>query len=162
MSSGASPDSERLDRLAHEQTVPALLATSAELLVEQLGATACTISRAIGDLLVDLVDHSPSGPVQAAHSYLISDFPLTHTVLDEGTPQRVRLDDDAADPRETALMRRLGFDSLLMLRMECDAKPWGLVEVYDNREGGFTDDDLVTAHRIVEGASLELSRLSSR
>lgn len=161
MSSGGQ-EAERLDRLAREQTVPALLGTTAELLVDELSATACTISRAIGDLLVDLVDHSPGGPVEAAHSYLISDFPLTQTVLDDGMPHRVWLEDAEADPKESALMRRLGFDSLLLLRLDCDAKPWGLIEVYDNRSGGFTANDLETAARIVSGASLELSRLASR
>ncbi|HZC29736.1 MAG TPA: hypothetical protein VE269_08345 [Gaiellaceae bacterium] len=131
MSSGASHegDGDRLDQLANEQSVPGLLETTAELLVGRLGASACTISRAIGDLLVELVDHSASGPVQAAHSYLISDFPLTQKVLEDGTPEKVWTGDRAADPRETALMRRLGFDSLLMLRIESDATPWGLVEI---------------------------------
>jgi transcriptional regulator with GAF, ATPase, and Fis domain len=155
-------DVERQGRLAQEQTVPALLGTTAELLVEQLSAMACTISRAIGDLLVDLVDHSAGGPVQAAHSYLISDFPLTQAVLDNGEPKRVWIDDAEADPEEAALMRRLGFDSLLLLRLDCDAKPWGLIEVYDNRSGGFAEEQLEAAQRIVESASLELSRLSSR
>jgi GAF domain-containing protein len=162
VTSGAPPERHRLDELAAEENVPALLDTTAELLVKRLGAAACTISRAIGDLLVDLVDHSPRGPVQAAHSYLISDFPLTEAVLGDGMPQRVQLDDLESDPRETALMRRLGFDTLLMLRMECDAKPWGLVEVYDNRPGGFSVDDVATASTIVESANHELSRLSSR
>ena len=162
MTSGAPPERDRLDELAAEQNVPALLDMTAELLVNRLEAAACTISRAIGDLLVDLVDHSTHGPVQAAHSYLISDFPLTQAVLDDGTPHCVQLDDVEADPRETVLMRRLGFDSLLMLRMECDAKPWGLVEVYDNRPGGFSADDVATASTIVESANHELSRLSSR
>jgi hypothetical protein len=160
--SSGGHDVERLDRLAQEQTVPALLGATAELLVEELAATACTISRAIGDLLVDLVDHSPGGPVQAAHSYLISDFPLTQAVLDNGMPQRVWLEDAEADPSESALMRRLGFDSLLLLRLDCDAKPWGLIEVYDNRAGGFRSEHLERAQTIVESASLELSRLSSR
>ena len=162
MTRGAPSERERLDELAAEQNVPALVGTTAELLVKRLDATACTISRAIGDLLVDLVDHSPCGPVQAAHSYLISSFPLTQAVLDDGTPQWVQLDDLEADPQETALMRRLGFDSLLMLRMECDASPWGLVEVYDNRARGFTAEDVGTASRIIESANHELSRLSSR
>jgi GAF domain-containing protein len=162
VTSGASPERHRLDELAAEQSVPALLATTAELLVDRLGATACPISRAIGDLLVDLVDHSPGGPVQAAHSYLVSEFPLTQTVLDDGTPQRVQVDDAEADPREAALMRRLGFDSLLMLRMESAGEPWGLVEVYDNRPSGFTTDHVAIAARIVQCANYELSRLSSQ
>lgn len=162
MSTGASHEGERLERLANEQSVPALLAATAQLLVDRLGAAACTISRAIGDLLVDLVDHSPTGPVQAAHSYLISDFPLTQKVLEGGTPEKVWIGDAGADPDEAALMRRLGFDSLLMLRIESDSMPWGLVEVYDNREGGFTADDLADAQRIVDGASRELARLSGQ
>jgi transcriptional regulator with GAF, ATPase, and Fis domain len=162
VSSGASHERERPDELAAEQSVPALLASTAQLLVDGLGASACTISRAIGDLLVDLVDHSAGGPVQAAHSYLISDFPLTQAVLDKGEPRRVWVEDAAADPEEAALMRRLGFDSLLLLRLDCDAKPWGLIEVYDNRQGGFAQEQLEAAQRIVESASLELSRLSSR
>jgi GAF domain len=162
VTSGAPPERHRLDELAAEQSVPALLGTIAELLVDRLGATACTISRGIGDLLVDLVDHSPAGPVQAAHSYLISHFPMTRAVLDDGTPQCVHVDDADADPRETALVRRLGFNSLLMLRMESAGEPWGLVEVYDNRPSGFTNDHVAIAARIVESANYELSRLSSQ
>jgi transcriptional regulator with GAF, ATPase, and Fis domain len=161
MTSGGH-DVERFDRLAQEQTVPALLGTTAELLVERLSATACTVSRAIGDLLVDLVDHSSGGPVQASHSYLISDFPLTQAVLDDGAPRSVWLEDAEADPSESALMRRLGFDSLLLLRLDCDTNLWGLLEVYDNRAGGFSADDVETARRIAQSASRELSRLSSR
>ena len=160
MSTGASHEGERLEQLASEQSVPALLAATAERLVDSLGASACTISRAIGDLLVDLVDHGRAGPVQAAHSYLISDYPLTKKVLEDGTPQSVWAGDDGADPREAALMHRLGFDSLLMLRIEGGATPWGLVEVYDNREGGFTADDLAAARRIVDDSSRALARLS--
>jgi hypothetical protein len=77
VTSGAPPERHPPDELAAERNVPALLDTTAELLVKRLGAAACTISRAIGDLLVDLVDHSPRGPGQASHGYLISDFPLT-------------------------------------------------------------------------------------
>ena len=67
---GDSPaDTEaRLLALEREETVTGLLAATARLLVDVLEASACAISRAIGDLLVDLVDHSPRGPVQAAHS----------------------------------------------------------------------------------------------
>jgi GAF domain len=162
VSSGASHEEERLDQLANEQSVPALLAATAQLLVDRLEAGACTISRAIGDLLVDLVDHSPTGPIQAAHSYLISDFPLTQKVLESGTAERVWVGDSAADPREAALMRRLGFDSLLMMRIDSAGTPWGLVEVYDNREDGFKVDDLGEAQRIVDGAGRELTRLSAR
>jgi GAF domain len=162
VSSGASHEGERLEQLANEESVPALLATTAQLLVDRLGASACTISRAIGDLLVDLVDHSPTGPVQAAHSYLISDFPLTRKVLENGAAESVWIGDAGADPSEAALMRRLGFDSLLMLRIQGDAAPWGLVEVYDNREGGFTANDVADAERIVDGAGRELARLSVR
>ena len=57
------------------------------VLLQALGANACTISRAIGDLLVGLVDYSPDGPVQAGHGYLISDYPATREVLEHLRPQ---------------------------------------------------------------------------
>lgn len=139
-------------------TVPALLSATAHALVHALDAAACTISRAIGDLLVDLVDYSPAGPVQIGHGYLISDYPTTREVLEELDSRRVSVADPASDEREVALLRQLGFDALLMLALVRDGGAWGLVEVYDGRER-FSDDDVAIATRIVERASSALARL---
>ena len=153
----AAADDQALDEAG---TVPALLAATARLLVARLSATACTISRAIGDLLVDLVDYSPEGPVQIGHGYLISDFPATREVLEQLEARAVYVDDPAADRREVELLREVGFDSLLMLPLTCDGKSWGLVEVYGRTHEGFATGDLATAQAIVDRSSVVLERLA--
>ena len=111
--------------------MPALIGLAARAFVEVLAAPACTISRVIGDLLVDLVQHQRAGkPNRLGHGYLISDYPLTRTVIERREPHSVYAPDPDADPAETNLLRELGFDSLLMLPIEAEDAAWGLVEVY--------------------------------
>jgi transcriptional regulator with GAF, ATPase, and Fis domain len=141
-------------------TVPQLLSVTARAIVERLDAQACTISRAIGDLLVDLVDYTPTGTgVQVGHGYLISDYPETRAVLERLEPQIVFARDQEADAQEVALLRELGFDSLLMLPVEVNGTAWGLVEVYDNTTDGFTDVHLAEARRIIDRAGETLAKL---
>ena len=55
-----------------------------------LDAPACTISRVIGDLLVDLVQHRREGSMdRLGHGYLISDYPLTRAVIADREPKTV-------------------------------------------------------------------------
>jgi GAF domain-containing protein len=146
--------------LDEAQTVPQLLAATARAIVHRLDAKACTISRAIGDLLVDLVDYSPTGSgVQVGHGYLISDYPETRAVLERLESHRVFARDAEADAKELALLRELGFDSLLMVPLEVNGTAWGLVEVYDNRADGFTDVQLAEARKLVDRAGTALTKL---
>ena len=103
-------------KLGAETTVRGLLATTCEELVAVLDATACAVSRVVGDLLVGLDEHTLSGrPLEYGHEYLIPDYPLTKEVIESGQPRQVsRLDPDA-DPTEAELLERLGFESLLMV-----------------------------------------------
>ena len=161
MGGDAPADTEaRLLALEREETVASLLNAAARLLVDALGASACTISRAIGDLLVALVDYSPTGPTQAGHGYLISDYPATRDVLEQLRPQAVSVDDPEADPSEVALLRELEFDSLLMLPLAVGGEAWGLVEVYDNRSGGFADEVTAKAQDIVARIEAVLVRVA--
>jgi len=65
-------------KLGAETTVRGLLATTCEELVAVLDATACAVSRVVGDLLVGLDEHTLSGrPLEYGHEYLIPDYPLT-------------------------------------------------------------------------------------
>src|ERR671930_363476 len=114
-------------------TVAELIGVTARAFVEVLDAPACTISRVIGDLLVDLVQHRRSGATdRLGHGYLISDYPLTRTVIEERAPRTVYTGDPDADAAETNLLGELGFDSLLMLPIEAEGSAWGLVEVSEN------------------------------
>ena len=151
----------RLSALEREETVNGLLVATARLLVDVLQATACVISRAIGDLLVELVEHSTAQSLQSGHGYLISDFPATREVLELRQSMAISVADRAADPQEVALLRELGFDSLLMLPLICRDDVWGLVEVYDKRPDRFGSDGVQTAEQVVLRATVLLDRLSA-
>jgi GAF domain-containing protein len=114
-----------------ETTIRGLLGTACREGVELLDATACAISRVIGDLLVGLDEHTTSGrPLAHGHEYLISDFPLTREVVEGSEPRWVsRLDPDA-DEQEAELLSKLGFESLLMVCLPSGGSCWGLVELY--------------------------------
>src|SRR5438046_9705672 len=103
-------------QLRASASVAELLGVTARAFVEVLEAPACTISRVIGDLLVDLIQHRRAGkPDRLGHGYLISDYPLTRTVIEEREPRTVFREDPDAEPSEVRLLQELGFDSLLMV-----------------------------------------------
>jgi transcriptional regulator with GAF, ATPase, and Fis domain len=140
--------------------VPQLLSGTARKLVESLdGAAACVVSRVIGDLLVDLTQHSPSGRIESGHEYLVSDFPLTRQVIESGEPQVVVVSDPTADPAETELLKRIGYESLLMLPLEANGDSWGLLEVYGD-ERGFSDADVHTAQEVAAETGRKLDELT--
>jgi GAF domain-containing protein len=151
----------RLMALEREESVSTLLPAAARLLVDALDASACAISRAIGDLLVELAEYSRAEAVQSGHGYLISDYPATREVLEERRPIRVAVGDEDADEQEVVLLRELGFDSLLMLPMVCGNELWGLIEVYDNRREGFAPVDVDTAQLVAGRACAVLERLAA-
>jgi transcriptional regulator with GAF, ATPase, and Fis domain len=140
--------------------VPQLLSGTARRLVEVIDtASACVISRVIGDLLVDLTQHSSTGRVDSGHEYLVSDFPLTQQVIETGQPEVVVLSDPDADPAEADLLRLLGFESLLMLPLETSGTSWGLLEVYGD-ERGFTGADVEVASEVAAETGRKLEELA--
>src|SRR6266850_311159 len=107
------------ERLRAETTVPGLLGATARTYVELLDAPACTISRVIGDLLVDLMQHQRSGtPERLGHGYLISDYPLTRAGIEERRPQTVSQDDPEPAENDLKLLKELGYDALLIFAIE--------------------------------------------
>jgi GAF domain-containing protein len=148
------------EQLRAAGSVADLLGRTAESFVGVLDAPACTISRVIGDLLVDLVQHRREGRAdRLGHGYLISDFPLTRAVIEEREPKTVYTGDPDADAAETTLLAELGFDSLLMLPIEAEDAPWGLVEVYGNGRR-FEPADVDVARALAAEAGDVLQRLS--
>jgi len=140
--------------------VPGLIGAAARAFVEVLGAPACTISRVIGDLLVDLVQHERSGEARRlGHGYLISDYPLTRAVIEERRPYTVFRDDPGADPSEVRLLNELGYESLLMVAIEAEDGAWGLVEVYHEQGRRFEDDELRVAQRLADEVGQVLRQL---
>jgi GAF domain len=148
------------EQLRTASNVAELLGRTAESFVQVLDAPACTISRVIGDLLVDLVQHQRAGkPDRLGHGYLISDYPLTRAVIETREPETVYAGDAQADRAETELLSELGFDSLLMLAIESENSAWGLVEVYGNGRR-FEDADVSAARALAAEAGDVLERLS--
>jgi GAF domain-containing protein len=148
------------EQLRGASNVAELLGLTAESFVGVLDAPACTISRVIGDLLVDLVQHRREGrAARLGHGYLISDFPLTRAVIEDREPKTVYTGDKDADAAETNLLAELGFDSLLMLPIETEDAPWGLVEVYGNGRR-FERTDVDVARALAAEAAEGLRRLS--
>jgi GAF domain len=151
------------ERLRQETTVPGLLRVTAHSYVELLDALACTISRVIGDLLVDLIQHQREGkPERLGHGYLISDYPLTRAVIEEREPRMVFSGDPEADPNEVKLLQELGFDSLLMVAIDGHNGAWGLVEVYAEKGRRFNDVDARLAQDIADRVGETLKELERR
>jgi GAF domain-containing protein len=148
------------EQLRGATSVAQLLGLTAESLVNVLDVPACTISRVIGDLLVDLVQHEREGkPTRLGHGYLISDYPLTRAVIETRQPETVYAGDEGADEAEVSLLVELGFDSLLMLAIEAESGAWGLIEVYGN-DRRFDATDVEVAKAIAAEAGEALERLS--
>jgi GAF domain-containing protein len=131
-----------------------LLKSTATDLVDELDAQACAISRTIGDVLIMIIDLAPEGrSLQLGGGFLVSDYPLTQEVLLMGRPRMLTLFDPHVDPHEASVLRELGFGSLLMLPLELNGGPWGLIEVYRTEPVPFTDDDVRAAGAIVSRAA---------
>lgn len=131
-----------------------LLKTTAEELVYELDGQACAISRTIGDVLIMIIDLAPPGrSLQLGGGFLVSDYPLTQDVLRTGKPRTLTLEDPDVDPQEASVLREIGFASLLMVPLELNGGPWGLVEVYRSEPHAFTDDDVRAAGSIISRAA---------
>jgi GAF domain-containing protein len=149
------------EKLRAERSVAGLLGATARAFVEVLGAEACTISRVIGDLLVDLIQHRAAGGVdRLGHGYLISDYPLTRDVIEGREPRTVFVDDPHVDRAEAELLRALGFDSLLMVALEENDAAWGLIEVYGQKGRRFKDEEIDLARGLAAEVSEVLADLN--
>jgi hypothetical protein len=136
----------------------ALLDRVCTALVERLDASAAAISRAVGDVLVQVAEDAGERPtLQLGHGYLISDFPETRRVLDERVARTVQVGAGDADEAEVAVLDQLGFGALLMLPVEVEGEAWRLAEVYRERERPFGADDaargLTLLRELIESAA---------
>ena len=135
-----------------------LLGRGARELSDALAANGCVVSRVLGDVLVQVAEHvEGTGTLQLGMGYLISDYPETRAVLESREPRVVRLADQDADPAEVALLRELGFGSLVMLALVAGDEVWGLVEVYRTSPDGFSAPELELADREVRRLGDELA-----
>jgi hypothetical protein len=148
------------DAIGEQTTIRGVLETACSGLVETLDASACAISRVVGDLLVGLVELSPDDErrLDLSHEYLISEYPLTQEVIEGSEARTVSLREEAPEPNEAQLLEKLGFDSLLMVCLPTAAGCWGLVEAYAD-EKLFNERDAATAEKIAVVTGEQLDRL---
>lgn len=149
-----------LEKIAAETTVSRLLNVTCGEFAALLDADRCSISRIIGDLLVELSDFHRSGEQPTLELFLVSDYPLTREVFESGEPRIVRRSDPDADPAEAKLLERMGYDGLLMLPLRSRAQNWGLVEIYALGRG-FAEDEIELALELVERVGDLLAELES-
>jgi hypothetical protein len=132
---------------------PAGLHSLCARLVDELAADACVVSRALGDVLIQVAEHvRDGGTLLLGQGHLASDYPLTVEVLERHRPRTVSTSDPDADSAEVGLLRVLGYDALLMLPLLADGERWGLVEVYA-RGRAFGEADAAAAERLVAARS---------
>jgi GAF domain-containing protein len=145
--------------LDQEQTVRGLLQTACRELVDGLDAKAAAISRVVGDLLIALAEFTKSQhPLELGHEYLISDYPLTLEVVQQGRARTVSLLEDEPEPNEAALLEQIGFESLLMVCLPASGGCWGLVEVYADGQS-FGEQHAVLAEKIAAATGRRLDHL---
>ena len=149
-----------LERIAAETSVSRLLHATCVELVELLDASRCSVSRIIGDLLVELSEHLRSGEPSTLELFLVSDYPLTQEVIEAGEPRIVTRSDPNADPAEALLLERLGFESLLMLPLRSREQNWGLIEVYAD-ERPFAQKEVELAIAVTDRVGSLLAELES-
>ena len=149
-----------LARIAAETSVSRLLHATCVEFVELLDASRCTVSRIIGDLLVELSDHRRSGESPPLELFLVSDYPLTQEVIDTGEPRVTQRSGPNADPSEAVLLERLGFDALLMLPLRSRGQSWGLIEVYSDTRP-FVEKEITLASTVAERVGALLAELES-
>jgi len=130
-----------------------VLSGTAHELVDALDAQACGISRAVGDMLILVVEYAEDGrTIQLGQGYLVSDYPETTRVLTDREPRALTLDDPDVDGAEAAVLRELGYGSLLMLPLVLNDALWGLVEVYRAGTRRFSADDARIAKELLARA----------
>jgi GAF domain-containing protein len=127
-----------------------VLSGTARELTGALDANACGISRAVGDMLILVVEHAEDGrTIQLGQGYLVSDYPETSRVLADRTTRALTLDDPDIDEAEARVLHELGYASLLMLPLVQNDDLWGLVELYRVDTRRFTDGDAKTAQDLL-------------
>jgi EAL domain-containing protein (putative c-di-GMP-specific phosphodiesterase class I) len=126
-------------------------------IAEELHADEVVLSALDGDELVTIGRAGPHD--RPEERYSIDAYPATLTVLARREVVQLLASDPAADPREVALLRELGFTSLLMLPVMCSGRVIGLLEVYARHERPWTRFEIRRGRIISYGLGAVLDRV---
>ncbi len=137
--------------------VTELLRLAARHLVETLGAADCDIFTLDGDTLYSRVSYDRNGYDDASigHSLRVDDFPSSKAAIES---QQIAVIASPDDPRihdeERRVFAEWGFKSNLSLPLVIDGVVNGLIDIYDDKPGEFTQyiDFLKTIGQLLAGA----------
>jgi diguanylate cyclase (GGDEF)-like protein len=145
--------------LGRETSVDSMLHAATRQLTTAVGATACVISRLDGETLRDLAVYSPvPWSLDERDVHLLSDYPVTVESLETGEARAHVLTDEGIDPGEASALRRVGMQSVLMVPVTVDGRPWGLAEIYDARARRFRAADIQLAELVIGHVQALLAR----
>jgi GAF domain-containing protein len=140
-----------LAELERQPDRPRMLGAACRGLTRLLDAQACAVSRVVGTALIDLAEYAVNGrSLHVGHGYLIPDYPVTQEVVQLLEPRTVSLREPDSDSAEVAFLREVGYGSLLMLPLQVAGECWGLVEVLDEAERHFGDEDAGAAEPVLQ------------
>jgi len=125
--------------LGRETTLDATLRSAARHLTAVIDGTACVLSRLTDDgTLRDAAVFAPAPwTFDGESAYLLDDYPVTVAALESGEPRAASLADASVDEGEAFVLRKVGMQSVLILPLVVQGRPWGLAEVYDARDRQF-------------------------
>src|ERR671918_3224032 len=95
-------------------------------------------------------------------AYRIDDFPVTAETLRTGEPHAVSFVEGDVDPAEAFLLREFEMNALLMLALQVEGEPWGLVELYEMRLRPFSEDEIAVAQFLTTHAERRLAVVGTR
>ena len=102
--------------------------------VNGAAATAVSLWERDRDVLITLTDyqnHIVGQIAEADVEYPLSDFPLSHQVMEERIAVVVRTSDPECDPRERSVLLKDGYETMLMLPLVSRGETIGLMEFAD-------------------------------
>ena len=142
----------------HQDIVDALADVSSAL-----GARRIVWSRLVGDGLGQrLLTWATDDEHEIGSSFSVAAFPETARVLRTGEAAQVTVGDPSSDPAETALLRELGFTTMLMLPLLARGKPIGLLEAFSDDDRPFSRQRIGIARTIAHQLAIMLQADSDR
>ena len=149
--------------ISREETVEAVLERLCKTMTFVAGATACGLSRVVGDKLFDSVAHSLRDiHLELGNAYLIADFPVTKELLESKQTRAISFLDEDLDRAEAFVLRKLKMNCALLLPVVVNGESWGLVELYDVRLRHFTREQQAFSEFLVAIAARRVEALGSR
>jgi len=91
--------------------------------------------------------------------YRLVDYPATRMVLETGNTAEVHLSDPTTDGRERALMSAFGYASLLMIPINVDGQPVGLLELAHRTPRRWTSQDIAHGRGLARHLGHALPRI---